>query len=142
MDDDVQNVVKQLGKPDSADAAMGNALMVWYLHHNTAGYKTAIFTHHNMGGKDEAIARIQKILITSPAFKTVERLSVGSAKAAIEKAYTLKPTSTYTNNNKKVVVYTDLKKGISFEISSESNTCTGIIVHKANDSAAAYLNMH
>ncbi|WP_413670911.1 hypothetical protein ACEN9X_13785 [Mucilaginibacter sp. Mucisp86] len=141
LNDDVQNIIKQLGKPDSSDAAMGSSLMVWFAGHDPTGNRTAVFTHHNMGGKDEQISHVQKILVTSPQFKTDGGVGVGSTKQEIQKAYTLKPTSTYSNKSGKVQVYTDLAKGISFEIDS-SGKCVGVVVHKANDTAAAYLNMH
>ncbi|UOE48925.1 hypothetical protein MTO98_31475 [Mucilaginibacter sp. SMC90] len=141
LNDDVQNVIKQLGKPDSSDAAMGSSLMVWFAGHNPAGNRTAVFTHHNMGGKDESVSHIQKILVTSPRFKTDGGVGVGSTKQDVQKNYTLKPTSSYSKNGSKVQVYTDLEKGISFEIDG-AGSCVGIVVHKANDTASAYLNMH
>jgi hypothetical protein len=141
LNDDVQNTIRQLGKPDSSDAAMGSSLMVWFANHNSAGNRTAVFSHHNMGGKDESVSHVQKILVTSPQFKTNDGIGVGSAKQDIQKNYTLKPTSTYSKNGGKIQVYTDLEKGISFEING-TGRCVGIIVHKANDTASAYLNMH
>jgi hypothetical protein len=141
LNDDVQNVIKRLGKPDSSDAAMGSSLMVWFAKHDITRYRTAIFSHRNMGSKDESISHIQKILVTSPRFRTGEGVGVGSTKQDIQKYYSLKPTSTYTNNGGKVQIYTDPGKGISFEIDS-SGRCVGVVVHKANDTAVAYLNMH
>lgn len=141
LNDDVQNVIKQLGKPDSSDAAMGSSLMVWFTNHNTAGNRTAVFARHHMGGKDEQISYVQKILVTSPQFKTADGVGVGSSKQEIQKTYTLKPTSTDSNKSGKVQVYTDLAKGISFEIDGRGK-CVGVVVHKANDMAVAYLNMH
>jgi hypothetical protein len=141
LNDDVQNTIKQLGKPDSSDAAMGSALMVWFAKHDTSGYRTEVFTHHNMGDKDESVSHVQKILVTSPQFKTDDGVGMGSTKQEIQKTYSLKPTSTYTNKSGKVQIYTDLSKGISFEIDG-SGHCIGVVVHKANDSAVAYLNMH
>lgn len=141
LNDDVQNVIKQLGKPDSSDAAMGSSLMVWFANHNSAGNRTAVFSHHNMGGKDESVSHVQKILVTSPRFKTDGGVGVGSTKQDVQKNYTLKPTSTYSKNGGKVQVYTDLEKGISFEIDGDGK-CVGVVVHKANDTASAYLNMH
>lgn len=141
LNDDVANIIKQLGKPDSSDAAMGSALMVWYAKHNTTGYRISIFSHHNMGGKDEAVSHIQKILVTSPEFKTTDGISTGAVKDEIAKRYTLKPIGNYNNKDGKVQVYTDMDKGISFEINA-SGKCIAIVVHKAHDTAAAYLNMH
>lgn len=141
LDNDVQNTITQLGKPDSSDAAMGSSLMVWFAKHDPADYRTAVFSHHNMGGKDESVSHVQKILVTSPRFKTDDGVGVGSTKQEIQKTYNLKATSTYSKNGGKVQVYTDLSKGISFEIDGGGN-CVGVVVHKANDTASAYLNMH
>ncbi|MDN3581866.1 hypothetical protein [Mucilaginibacter flavus] len=142
IDDDVQNSIKILGKPDSSDAAMGSSLMVWFARHDASGYRTSIFARHNMGGKDEAISHIQKILVTSPWFKTADGVGVGSTLDAIKKTYTLKSTSSYNSKAGEVEVYTDLDKGISFEISAASGKCVGVVVHKAHDTAVTYINMH
>ena len=141
LNENIENVSLLLGRPDSSDAAMGSSLMVWYAKHNSAGYKTSVFSHRNMGAKDEIISRIQKILITSPEFKTAEGVGVGATRDEIKKTYDLKPTSDYKNKDGKVQVYTDMDKGISFEIDA-SNKCVGVVVHKAHDTASAYLNMH
>jgi hypothetical protein len=95
-----------------------------------------------MGSKDEIISRIQKILVTSPEFKTAEGIGVGALKKEIETDYILKPTDAYKIKGGKVQVYTDLDRGISFEIDSASNKCVGVVVHKPHDNASAYLNMH
>jgi hypothetical protein len=142
LNGNIEDVSTFLGRPDSSDAAMGSSLMVWYAKHNASGYKTSVFSHRNMGSKDEIISRIQKILVTSPEFKTAEGIGVGAAIDDIKKSYDLKPTSTYENKNGEVKVYTDLDKGISFEIDPTSNKCVGIVVHKPHDTASAYLNMH
>ncbi|MDN5283890.1 MAG: hypothetical protein JWR38_164 [Mucilaginibacter sp.] len=142
LNGNIEDVSTFLGRPDSSDAAMGSSLMVWYAKHNASGYKTSIFSHRNMGNKDEIISRIQKILITSPEFKTAEGIGVGALKEEIETDYTLKPTDGYKNKDGKVQIYTDLNKGISFEIDSASNKCVGVVVHKPHDTATAYLNMH
>ena len=141
LGEDVANVSTSLGRPDSSDAAMGSSLMVWFAKHNPAGYRTSVFAHRNMGAKDEIISRIQKILITSPGFKTADELGVGSTVDDLKKSYNLKPTSDYKNKDGKVQVYTDLDKGISFEISA-AGKCVGVVVHKPHDTAVAYLNMH
>jgi len=141
LGEDVANVSATLGRPDSSDAGMGSSLMVWFARHNPKGYRISVFAHRNMGAKDEIISRIQKILITSPGFKTADGMGVGSPETDIKKSYDLKPTSDYKNKDGKVQVYTDLDKGISFEIDA-SNKCVGIVVHKPHDTAVAYLNMH
>ena len=141
LSEDVTNVSQLLGRPDSSDAAMGSSLMVWYAGHKADGYRTSVFAHRKMGDKDEIISRIQKILVNSPEYKTAEGLGVGSTADEIKKSYNLKPTSDYQNKNGKVQVYTDLDKGISFEIDT-AGKCVGVVVHQPHDTAAAYFNMH
>ncbi|WP_143013924.1 hypothetical protein [Mucilaginibacter sp. OK268] len=141
LSEDVTNVSQLLGRPDSSDAAMGSSLMVWYTGHKADGYRTSVFAHRKMGEKDEIISRIQKILVNSPEFKTAEGLGVGSTVDEIKKSYNLKPTSDYQNKNGKVQVYTDLDKGISFEVDT-AGKCVGVVVHQPHDTAAAYFNMH
>ncbi|WP_419700858.1 hypothetical protein [Mucilaginibacter sp. NFX135] len=135
---DVANVSQLLGRPDSSDAAMGSSLMVW---HKAGGYRTSVFAHRKMGDKDEIISRIQKVLVNSPEYKTAEGLGVGSSLDEIKKSYNLKPTSDYQNKTGKVQVYTDLDKGISFEIDA-TGKCVGVVVHQLHDTSVAYLNMH
>jgi hypothetical protein len=142
VNDDAETAIKLLGRPDSSDAAMGSALMVWFAKHDRKGYRTSIFAHRNMGGKEEAVSRIQKILISSPWFKTADGVGVGSSLAAIKKGYTVKATSGYNAKAGKVEVYTDLDKGISFELDKAGDKCVAIVVHTAHDTAATYINMH
>ncbi|MGN8067357.1 hypothetical protein ACTJKG_00030 [Mucilaginibacter sp. 22184] len=141
LSEDVANVSQLLGRPDSSDAAMGSSLMVWYAGHKADGYRTSVFAHRKMGDKDEIISRVKKILINSPEYKTAEGLGVGSTVDEIKKSYNLKPTSDYKNKDGKVQVYTDLDKGISFEIDA-AGKCVGVVVHQLHDTSVAYLNMH
>ncbi|GAA4332862.1 hypothetical protein GCM10023149_39370 [Mucilaginibacter gynuensis] len=131
-----------LGRPDSSDAAMGSSLMAWYAKHDRKGYRTAIFAHRNMGGKDENTSYIKKIMVNSPWFKTPEGLSTGAGLEDIKKAYTLKQVSSFTADAKKVIVYDDNAKGITFEVDSVSNKCVAIVVYKPNEGSGTYLDMH
>lgn len=142
VNEDIETAIKLLGRPDSSDAAMGSALMVWFAKHDRKGYRTSVFAHRNMGGKDEAVSRIQKILISSPWFKTADGVGVGSSLAAIKKGYTVKSTLGYNTQTGKVEVYTDLDKGISFEVDKTGDKCVAVVVHKAHDTAATCINMH
>jgi len=142
INDDAVHALKVLGKPDSADAAMGSQLNVWFAGHNPKGYRTSVFSRRGMGDKDESVSRIQKILVTSPWFQTTDHFGVGTTIEAIKKVYSLRPTAAYNSNGKKVQVYTDMDKGISFEVDDATQKCVGIVVHKAHDDAGAYINMH
>lgn len=140
--DNAGNLSSILGKPDFSDAAMGSAVMTWYAAHDTAGYKTSVFANHNFGSKDESIARIRKVLVTSPTFKTAEGLNTGLSLAEYQKHFDLSPVSSFTAKGKKVKVYEAKGKGIAFEVDSASGKGVGIAIHQPKDSLAAYINLH
>ena len=131
-----------LGKPDFSDAAMGSAVMTWYAKHDTAGYKTSIFADHNFGAKDEGVAHIRKILVTSPGFKTVDGLGTGMGLYEYQKHFDLKAITSYKAKGKKVKVYEAKGKGLAFEVDSASGKGVAIVVHKPGDSLATYINTH
>ncbi|RWY52417.1 hypothetical protein [Mucilaginibacter gilvus] len=141
LEGSADSVMQLLGRPDTGDAAMGSQLATWYADHDTAGYQTSIFSRRDMGGKDEPVSRIKKILVTSPWFKTGEYISTGNNIKDIGKYYTLKEGNGYKRNGRSIKIYTDMAKGISFEI-DENGKCVSILVHKPNSAADTYLNMH
>ena len=141
LEEGLDSVMQVLGRPDAGDAAMGSQLTTWYANHDSTGYRTSIFSRHNMGGKDENVSHVKKILVTSPWFKTAEYMSTGNTMKDISKYYTLKKGSSYTANGQSINTYTDMERGISFEI-DENGKCVSILVHKPNSAADTYLNMH
>lgn len=138
LGEDQAKAIEQLGKPDFGDAAMGSSLVTWYANHDSSSYQTSIFSGRNFGAKDENIAHIKKILVTSPWFNTAEKIGVGSTLHEIKQSFTV-----HTNNqlNRGIKTFTDKSKGISFEINNEDK-CVGIIVHNTNEEAGTYLDMH
>jgi hypothetical protein len=141
LEEGLDSVMQVLGRPDAGDAAMGSQLTTWYANHDTAGYRTSIFSRHNMGNKGENVSHVKKILVTSPWFKTAEYMSTGNTMKDISKYYMLKKGSSYKANGQTINTYTDMAKGISFEI-DEDGKCVSILVHKPNSAADTYLNMH
>jgi hypothetical protein len=141
IEEGLDSVKQVLGRPDDGDAAMGSQLTTWYANHDTTGYRTSIFSRHNMGSKDENVSHVKKILVTSPWFKTAEYMSVGNTRKDIGKFYTLKEGNSYKAKGQTIKTYTDVAKGISFEI-DETGKCVSILVHKPNSTADTYLNMH
>jgi hypothetical protein len=141
LEEGLDSVMQVLGRPDAGDAAMGSQLTTWYANHDTAGYRTSIFSRHNMGSKDENVSHVKKILVTSPWFKTAEYMSTGNTMKDISKYYTLKKGTSYKANGSTIDTYTDMAKGISFEI-DENGKCVSILVHQPNSAADTYLNMH
>jgi len=136
------SITTTLGKPDFSDAAMGSALMTWYTNHDSSSYKTSVFANHNFGSADEKVARIRKILVTSPDYKTAEGLNTGLNLSEYQKHYQLSPVSSYKAKGKKVKVYEAKGKGIAFEVDSLSWKGVAIVIHQPKDSLATYINLH
>ncbi|RYY35374.1 MAG: hypothetical protein EOP46_10235 [Sphingobacteriaceae bacterium] len=136
------SLIKVLGKPDRSDAAMGSMLNTWYAKHDTAAARTSLFSTREMGTPDDSVSRIKKIIVTSPDFKTKEGLTVGASLAEIGKYYGVRSTGTYKEKGKAYVSYSDLEKGIGFEVDSETRKSVAINVFKVEDASVAYMNIH
>ncbi len=124
LDDDMDQVIARLGKPDGGDAAMGKSTSVWYTDHDTAKASTTIFASRQMGTADEK-ARVKQIRVSSPWFKTADGVMTGADKATIEKAYPhlAKAGSPIAKDT----VYADKAAGIAFEFDGQDK-CSAIIV--------------
>ena len=133
---------KILGKPDSGDNAMGSSLAVWYTDHKPSGYRTSVFASHKYGAKDEQASYIKKIMVNSPWFKTTEGIAAGSSLQDIMKYFSLKKGDSFAYKGKTIAVYSDIAKGITFEIDPTTAKCSSIIVGRPNESNGTYLNMH
>jgi hypothetical protein len=142
LDESMETVFNRFGRPDSSDAAMGSSLAVWYDNHNKAGYKTSVFARHNYNGNNEVFQHVRKILVTSPYFRTAEGIGCGSTLSQISKYYTLKQVNSYKEKGKPIDVYSDVAKGIAFEIDPALDKCIAVLVHKPNDEGSANINMH
>lgn len=138
----MDSVAQRLGKPYRSDGAMGSALLTWYNNADTTSFQTNILGTRNMGGTDENILHIKKILVTSPQYKTADSVHTGLDLATIQKHYTLTQKGTYKTHGQTVSVYADKDKGIGFEINPLNQMCVGITVFKAGDEATANINMH
>ncbi|GAA4089842.1 hypothetical protein [Mucilaginibacter panaciglaebae] len=121
-------VMAQLGKPDSADAAMGKSVATWYTDHSKKGYATNIYFTTDKGNDDTA--RVKVIRITSPSFKINNRLYTGVLLADAQKLYKLDKLGTFKLNNSKRTLYDDSAAGVTFE-ADRSNNITGIAIHEA-----------
>ncbi|MFA6086343.1 hypothetical protein [Mucilaginibacter sp.] len=142
VDESMETVFERFGRPDSSAAAMGSSLAVWYDNHNKAGDKTSVFARHNYNGNNEVFQHVRKILVTSPYFRTAEGIGCGSTLSQIHKYYTLTKSNSYKEKGKPIDVYSDVAKGISFEIDPALDKCVAVLVHKPNDEGSTNINMH
>jgi hypothetical protein len=129
IDENADSVIYRLGKPDGGDAAMGKAIAIWYSHHDTTGYQTAIYSERQMGTNDEK-PRVKQIRITSPWFVTREGIKVGSTQNELAKYYALRKIARYSQQGQNIDLY-DTGKGITFEVNAQ-NKCIGIVVYDVN----------
>jgi len=132
------SVIKTLGEPDAGDAAMGASLMTWYANHNSGSYHTSVYAHHSYNDKDEGLAKVKAIRVTSPDFNTAEMVHVGMPLDSIAAHYNLRSQS--QNGNGTYKVYDDNQEGIAFEIDRQEK-CSAIIVFEEGGSSVAYLNL-
>lgn len=124
-------VFAQLGKPDFSDAAMGKSVAVWYADHNKKGYSTHTYFSTNMGVDDTS--RVKVIRITSPSFKTSNRIYTGVLLADAQKVYQLDSLGTFKLNGSNRKLYDDVTAGIAFDVDRSGNI-TGITIHETGKS--------
>lgn len=142
LDDDMQALTMQSGKPDENDAAMGSASYTWFARHDAAGYRTSVYGHRNFGAADENIMHIKKILVNSPTYVTSDGIHTGTGRDSLNRFFQLTDSSKYSVKGKIVHVFADVSKGIAFEIDSLTRKCTAISIFKPSDTSAVYINMY
>ncbi|QMU30226.1 hypothetical protein [Adhaeribacter radiodurans] len=136
LQEKAEQVTASLGKPDFSDGAMGKALATWLSKPaadatDTTRHRTTIYFTTNMGAPDEA-SRVNQIRVTSPYFRTVDSVQVGSDWSFIQKKYhgTIKAAAyKVTGTSKKVTIYDAVADGITFEI-DEQGRCVAITIHQ------------
>ncbi|GEM_PF-1119992 len=129
LDADAAPVMKQLGKPDAADAAMGKAVATWFEQHDSTSHALSIFTAKDMGDSPTAI--IKQIRVTAPTYKTEKGVGVSSTLDDIQQAFNVKAGKGYRINQENVAVYVDTS-GIAFEM-DKNGRCIGIVVYSKGD---------
>lgn len=127
INQDAEQVYKNLGKPDGGDAAMGKSVAIWYAHHDSTSYSTAIYTSRDMG--NNPVAFVKQIRVTSPSFKTKEYIGATSGLSEIKKIFHLQTVEKYKDAGQEYTVY-DAKEGIAFEIGADQK-CVAVIIHEA-----------
>ena len=134
IDETSEEVLVKLGKPDSSEAGMNKILLTWFSkptmkNEDTIVNKLAIFAT-NKTQQSDGKYWVKKIRITSPLFKTAEKVGCGSTLAYIKLQYPIlkKSVSEFTDEQgNDIELYDDVKDGIAFEICN--NKCKAILVH-------------
>ena len=140
--DDMQALLKQYGKPDRQDAAMGSVAYTWFAGHDTTGYRTSVYGHRNFGAGDESVLSIKKIITTSNEFTTPEGVRVGMNMDDVSKSYQLTGDSKYSVKGKTILFFANIGKGISFDIDSATKKCMAINIFKPGDTSAVNINIY
>ena len=144
IDEDAALLERQLGKPDSSDAAMGKAWLFWFgkkdAQNNTS--ELSIFTSYkdtSMNGKSVKLVRT-----TSSFFETGNGIKVSASFNNVKQQFTIKRIGSYTaKDGRSILLYDDETGGIAFEFAGSEQTCSGIIVHQKNVPVLnTYLTFH
>jgi len=128
-------LLDRFGKPDYSDAAMGKAVLAWYMTNDSPNYPLSVFTARDMG--NDETARIRQIRITSPYYTTREGLCASSSLAQVSSQYHTERVETYEENGQRYAVH-DTKQGIAFEVDPR-DSCVAIIVYATDAQPQTYL---
>lgn len=130
INENMDDVIRLLGKPDDGDAAMQKAVAIYYKD----DYATSILSARDTG--DNPVARVKQIRVTSPAFKTGDDLHVGT----VLQTGALKKVTTYKTKNTVFTVW-DRGDGLAFEADS-TGKCVAVLVYAPEEPyKGAYLNI-
>ena len=132
--DDPETLIKNLGKPDSSDAAMGKAWLFWNGKRDEHNNKTllAIYTTYKDNTMKEKIVKL--IYSTSSFFKTNTGLGVYSDLEEIKKQFPgLQQVAQFKerNSDRMIHIYTDKNQGIAFETAEarDQQICIAVTVY-------------
>ncbi|TDQ09456.1 hypothetical protein [Pedobacter metabolipauper] len=136
INEDSEEVLKVLGRPDSSDAAMQKMVAFWYDDSEGIKHSTSIYAVRDTG--DMPKARVKQIRITSPKFKASNGIGVASTLDEIKKVYNVHKIQSFKTENNELDVW-DSHEGIAFEIDN-GKACTAIIIHqKGEELSGTYL---
>lgn len=134
---DMQAVLKLLGKPDDGDAAMGSALAIW-------NKKEPLLIFSSYRDSNMVIKDVKQVSVSAPGYSTTEGIHTGVSLKALKAAYPeLEKAAAYTHLQTKaeLTVYDAVAKGIAFDV--QKDTCTAITIHPSGKSVnAVYLTMY
>jgi hypothetical protein len=146
--DDPETLVKNLGKPDSSDAAMGKAWLFWNGKRDEHNNKTllAVYTTYKDNTMKEKIVKL--IYSTSSFFKTSNGVGVYSDLGEIKKQFHgLQQVAQFKEHNSErmIHIYTDKNQGIAFETAEarDQQICIAVTVYIPNENLLdLYIPLH
>jgi hypothetical protein len=146
INENMDSVFQQLGKPDAGDAAMGKSLSTWYLQPKTNDSimqpQINIYAGRNMGIGRE-ISRVIQIRVTSSQFATSKDIHTGASLTAVTNEFkNLKKVSVYKTGKNLIDVFSDAANGIAFEFDT-TQKCIAIIVYEPTKNVhETYIPVH
>ena len=136
--DNPETLVKNLGKPDSSDAAMGKAWLFWNGKRDEHNNKTllAVYTIYKDNTMKEKIVKL--IYSTSSYFKTNNGVGVYSDLGEIKKQFPgLQQVAQFKERNgeRMIHIYTDKNQGIAFETAEarEQQICIAVTFYMPDE---------
>jgi hypothetical protein len=146
--DDPETLIKNLGKPDSSDAAMGKAWLFWNGKRDVHNNKTllAVYTTYKDNTMKEKIVKL--IYSTSSFFKTNNGVGVYSDLDEIKKQFPeLLHVSQFKErkSERMIHIYTDKDQGIAFETAEarDQQICIAVTVYMPNENLLdLYIPLH
>ncbi|WP_090971746.1 hypothetical protein [Parapedobacter composti] len=138
LDDADSALFRKLGQPDFTNAAMGKAVLMWYIRADTPAHSLSVFTSREIGSDDET-ARIRRIRVTSPQYETSNGIRVGESLRELSIMYPrdLHIVETYEDDGQQYTIYST-RGGIAFEVDTH-NRCVAIFIQKPEASKEPYL---
>lgn len=134
IDQDTEEVMKILGRPDSSNAAMQKMLAFWHTDVDGKSYPISIYAGRDT--EEMSTSRVLQIRVTSPTFQTQKGVGVASTLDDIKEAYDVQEiTSSDTQNNNEPTIW-DNNEGIAFEINQQKK-CIAVIIHKKGELLSA-----
>jgi hypothetical protein len=146
--DDPEILVKNLGKPDSSDAAMGKAWLFWNGKRDEHNNKNllAVYTTYKDNTMKEKIVKL--IYSTSSFFKTSNGVGVYSDLDEIKKQFPgLQQVTQFKerNSERMIYIYADKNQGIAFETAEarDQQICIAVTVYIPNENLLdLYIPLH
>ncbi len=127
LNEDATPLIDRLGQPDSGDAAMGKAVMVW---DDFEGNLLTLYTTRQMGV--EEFSRIKAIRSLSSEYKTEDNLGVNTPLSELKRYYRLDYAGKFAFEGKHYILYST-PKGIAFEVGMNQK-CHGVLIYPVSSS--------